>query len=293
MAPAERKSLTVEATIKAPVEKVWVLWTDPRHITQWNNASDDWHTPEADNDLRPGGKFRSRMEAKDGSAGFDFDGIYKEVVEHQLISYALADGRKVQVHFNSNQGTTTVTEVFEADSTHSLEMQQTGWQAILDNFKKYVESSAQLEKLHFKVLIDAPVNEVYARMLSEEDYPKWTAIFNPGSHFKGSWEKGSKIVFLGSDEKGEMGGMLSRIKENIPYRFVSIEHLGLVQNGQEITSGAEVEAWAGALENYTFKEADGKTEVLVETDSNEEYAAYFSETWPKALNKLKAICEQK
>ncbi|MDQ3279407.1 MAG: hypothetical protein M3Q06_13845, partial [Bacteroidota bacterium] len=109
--------------------------------------------------------------------------------------------------------------------------------------------------------------------------------------YEGSWEKGAKIHFLGEDKEGNCGGMVSRIKENIPTRFVSIEHLGILQNGQEITTGPEVEAWAGSLENYTFTEEDGQTLVSVDADSNKDFHAYFFETWPKALAKLKELCE--
>ena len=292
MNTAEKTILKAEANINAPVEKVWKYRTDPKHIIRWNNASDDWHTPKAENDLRPGGKFLSRMEAKDGSAGFDFEGTYQEVEMHKLISYTLADGRKVQIHFAGDQDATIVTETFEAENTHSPEMQQAGWQAIMDNFKKHVETYQETEKLHFEITIDAPVEKVYATMLDEEHYKEWTAVFNPGSHFKGSWEKGAKILFLGPDENtGEMGGMVARIKENIPNRFVSIEHLGLVLKGEEITEGPQVEGWAGAFENYTFREEEGRTLLSVDMDSNDEFADFFKETWPKALEKLKTICE--
>src|SRR3954447_19090282 len=106
--------VTIEATVLAPVESVWKYWTEPKHITQWNNASDDWHTPIAENDLRVGGKFLTRMEAKDGSFGFDFNGIYDEVRVNQYISYAIADGRKVNITFNSQENATKVIETFEA-----------------------------------------------------------------------------------------------------------------------------------------------------------------------------------
>ena len=291
METTERKSITVEATILAPVEKVWKLWSQPVHICQWNNASDDWHTPKAENDLRVGGRFLSRMEAKDGSFGFDFEGTYDQVVKHELISYHLDDNRKVTIRFNGNGNTTTVTESFDADTSHSAEMQQAGWQAILNNFKKYAESVKENEKLRFEILIDAPVEKVYSRMLDEKQYQEWTAAFSPTSRFKGSWEKGSKILFLGDDEKGNTGGMVSRIKENIPNQFVSIEHLGLVKDGKEVISGEEVESWAGSLENYTFEQKKEKTLLSVEMDSNEEFESYFSETWPKALQRLKEICE--
>lgn len=145
MDTTEITSITVEATVNAPVEKAWKFWTEPKHITQWNKASDDWHTPRAENDLRVGGKFLSRMEAKDGSWGFDFSGEYSSVKEHEQIAYSLDDGRKVQVVFVGKGNETTVTEIFEAEQTHPVQMQQTGWQAILDSFKKYVEASGKPE----------------------------------------------------------------------------------------------------------------------------------------------------
>ncbi len=131
--------ITVQATINAPVEKVWQYWTLPEHITQWNQASDDWHTPSATNDLRTGGNFSSRMEAKDGSWGFDFGGTYTNVQDLQLIAYTMGDGRTVSVTFTGNGNSTEVVETFDPETTHTREMQQAGWQAILDNFRKYAE----------------------------------------------------------------------------------------------------------------------------------------------------------
>lgn len=133
--------ITVENTINAPVDKVWEFWSKPEHITQWSNASDDWHTPKAENDLRTGGKFLSRMEAKDGSFGFDFGGVYDEVRNNEYIEYTMGDGRKVKITFSTNGNTTKVVESFEAETTNSVEMQRGGWQAILDNFKKYAEAN--------------------------------------------------------------------------------------------------------------------------------------------------------
>jgi len=141
MQPAKRTKITVQSTINAPIEKVWKCWSTPEDIMKWNAASDDWHTTAATNDLRTGGKFSSRMEAKDGSFGFDFEGVYSDVQKHELISYSLGDERKVEVAFESDGNTTTVTETFDAENIHSIEMQQGGWQAILDNFKKYVETN--------------------------------------------------------------------------------------------------------------------------------------------------------
>ena len=137
----EKTIITVRTTIYAPVEKVWNLWTDPVHIIHWNFASDDWHTPKAENDLRAGGRFLARMEAKDGSAGFDFTGKYSKVEQNRQLEYIMDDGRNVQVLFIPQGNVTTVMEAFEAEQTNSYEMQQSGWQAILDNFRKYVEAS--------------------------------------------------------------------------------------------------------------------------------------------------------
>ncbi|WP_046174771.1 SRPBCC family protein [Domibacillus indicus] len=137
----EFKKITVEAIVEAPVEKVWRYWAEPDHITKWNNASDDWHTPFAENDLREGGTFVSRMEAKDGSAGFDFGGIYDEVKLHEIIAYSMSDGRKVKITFKNLGNQTEVMETFDAEPTHPVEYQQQGWQAILNNFKKYAEET--------------------------------------------------------------------------------------------------------------------------------------------------------
>ncbi|MCW3086778.1 MAG: polyketide cyclase [Sediminibacterium sp.] len=134
--------ITVEATVNAPVEKVWKLWSGPEHIRQWCSASPDWHVPSATNDLRVGGTFSTRMEAKDGSFGFDFGGEYTDVRNHEYIAYTMGDGRKVSIRFSREGNATKVVESFDAESQNSVEMQQAGWQAILGNFKAYVESHA-------------------------------------------------------------------------------------------------------------------------------------------------------
>ncbi|MDX1544687.1 MAG: SRPBCC family protein [Christiangramia sp.] len=130
----------METELRFPVEKVWEYWNKPQHITMWNFASNDWHCPKAENDLRPGGKITSRMEAKDGSMGFDFCGTYEEVKPYEFISYYLEDGRKVKIEFTPLENGTRLTESFEAEETHSLEQQKAGWQSILNNFRKYAEA---------------------------------------------------------------------------------------------------------------------------------------------------------
>jgi len=135
----DEMEITVKITVNEPIEKVWKCWTEPKYITKWNSASEDWHTPFAENDLRVGGSFISRMEAKDGSFGFDFSGTYDEVKLYDVISYVAADGRKVKITFIGQEKENKIIETFEAESTNSIELQQKGWQAILDNFKNFTE----------------------------------------------------------------------------------------------------------------------------------------------------------
>jgi uncharacterized protein YndB with AHSA1/START domain len=149
-----------------------------------------------------------------------------------------------------------------------------------------------MKKLHFSIVINAPKDKVWHTMLDQDTYRLWTEVFMPGSHYIGDWNRGSKIQFLGPDQKGKMGGMVSRIKDNKQYEFISIEHVGIVNDGVEDTSSEAVKSWAGALENYTFKEKDEKTEVLIDMDSNDEFEEMFRNTWPKALQRLKELAEK-
>lgn len=135
------QKITIGATVNAPVEKVWQYWGAPEHITKWNSPSPDWHTPYAENDLRTGGKFVSRMEAKDGSFGFDFGGVYDEVISNERIAYTMGDGRQAVNDFISEGDQTRIVIVFDAENENPLEFQQAGWQAILDSFKKYTEEN--------------------------------------------------------------------------------------------------------------------------------------------------------
>ena len=140
METKNRTAITVETTLQAPVKKAWQFFTEPEHITQWCQASDDWHAPYAENDVRTGGKFKTTMAAKDKSMQFDFGGVYTNVQPEKLIEYTMDDGRKVKVVFTSQGNTTKVTETFEAEDTNSIDMQRGGWQAILDNYKKHTET---------------------------------------------------------------------------------------------------------------------------------------------------------
>lgn len=140
METSNKVTITVETTVNKPVAEVWKYWTEPQHITGWSFASDEWHAPKAENDLRDGGRFLTRMEAKDGSFGFDFSGKYDEVKTNEYIAYTLDDGRKVTITFVGLENVTKVVETFEAEATNPVEMQEAGWQAFMDNFKRYSEA---------------------------------------------------------------------------------------------------------------------------------------------------------
>jgi hypothetical protein len=150
-------------------------------------------------------------------------------------------------------------------------------------------------KLKYKIQVQSAIEKAYNTMLGLEDmktYNQWTASFNPSSTYEGSWEKGSKMLFIGTDEQGNKGGMISRIVENIPNQFVSIQHYGLLDGNLEITSGPKVEPWAGGFENYTFEFEKGITTITVEVDAMKEYHDYFNTAFPKALELLKQIIER-
>lgn len=285
-------TIKVQTQVKRSLQDTWDLFTDPMHVIKWNAASSDWHTTFGENELQKGGKYSYRMEAKDGSVGFDFWGTYTQIIPQKQLDSTMGDGRELKISFSSDKESTKIVEEFEPEKENSPEMQKSGWQAILDNFKKYAESYQRFELLKFSTNIKAPVASVYEKMLAEKTYREWTKAFNPESQYIGSWQKGSIIRFVGVDDKGQRGGMVSRVKENIPSKFLSIEHLGLIQGDKEIMNGKDIEEWAGALENYKFT-ADGQnTLVEVCMDSNQEFKSYFSQTWPKALQLLKKICEQ-
>ena len=152
-----------------------------------------------------------------------------------------------------------------------------------------------MKKLQFEVSINAPVTKIFDFMLginNKSTYEQWTSLFNPTSTYEGSWDKGNKMLFIGVDEKGEKGGMVSRIVENNPNRYVSIQHYGLIKADKEITEGPEVDKWANGFENYTFEENDGITKVTVDLDTTDDFVDYMEKTYPKALEKLKEICEK-
>jgi uncharacterized protein YndB with AHSA1/START domain len=285
--------IKIETIVNAPVCLVWKYWTQPSHITSWCSASEGWHTPHAENDLKVNGRFLTRMEEKAGNYGFDFSGSYTLVVHQSQISYILDDNRHVNTVFEDNGMTTHIIQEFEAEATNSVELQKNGWQAILDNFKSYAENTSKTEILHFETMIQAPPQRVYDLMIDDQHYRRWTAVFNPTSHFRGNWDEGSKILFIGCDEEGNEGGMVSKIRKNISGQYLSIEHLGELKGDVEVLADTEEQSWAGSQENYTFKKAGDGTLLQIDMVGGvTSFEDYFKETWPQALQIIKEMSEQ-
>jgi uncharacterized protein YndB with AHSA1/START domain len=149
-----------------------------------------------------------------------------------------------------------------------------------------------MEKLHFEIKINAPAVAVFNAITDKTKYEEWAATFNPTSTFEGGWEKGDKILFIGVSKEGKKEGMVSKIKESIPYKQISIQHLGFLDGDKEITEGPEIEKWANAMEEYFLEETNGKTTFKVVMDITEDFKDYMSNAWPKALEKLKEVAER-
>lgn len=280
-------AITIKTSVNAPIDIVWKHLTDPSSITKWNAASADWHTTEASSDLRTGGKLSCRMEAKDGSAGFDFNATYSRITPPTELHYTLDDGRSVSTTLSHEGGSTLITQTFDPESENPIEMQRQGWQAILNNFKLFVEQQPTNVKLNFSEIINAPASEVYDIMLSKFGYRQWASVFNPSSRYEGSWDKGSEIKFLGTNEEGTDEGMKGIITENIPGRHVSIQYTGYVG----MVGVHDNEGWKDTVETYHFKQKNGDTVLSVELIMPAEYADYFVKTYPKALKTLKDLIE--
>ena len=138
------EAITIETIVQKPVAAAWKTWTEPEHIMQWCQASDDWHAPYAENDVRTHGVFKTTMAARDGSVSFDFEGVYTEVIPHEVIAYALADGRTVKITFTDNGTSTKIVETFDPETVNPVELQREGWQSILDSYTRHTEKQSDL-----------------------------------------------------------------------------------------------------------------------------------------------------
>lgn len=188
------KEITIQTIVKSTIDQVWKKWTLPEHIMQWNNASEDWYTPSAENDLKEGGKFNYKMAARDGSYSFDFSGIYNEVVIGKRITYTLDDGRKAVIEFIVEDGRVKIVETFESEQSNSIEMQKAGWQAILDNFSRYASATSNpAPVVKAQMLIRKPIHEVFEAFVNPKIttrfwFTKSSGRLTKGKHVRWEWE---------------------------------------------------------------------------------------------------------
>lgn len=246
--------ITVKTTVDASPETTWALYTNPVHVRQWNNASEDWITPIAENDLRKGGKLKYRMEAKDGSTGFDFEGTFDKVEPFEALDYTIADGRHVMVRFQPSGKYTTVQVSFEAESVHSRELQEQGWQAILVNFRRFVSYTNEFKPIQFAIKIQSPKQHVWTQMTAPDTYREWAGAAWPGSYFEGKWIEGSTISFFDKNRSGTK----SILVLHRPFDVSIAEHVACYDNGAEVADSDQARSWVGSKECYYFKEQMAK-----------------------------------
>jgi uncharacterized protein YndB with AHSA1/START domain len=283
---ATTTNITVQTTLHAAVEKVWKLWTNPVDITNWSTPSPDWHTPKASHNLKPGGEFLYRMEARDGSLGFDFSGTFDVVKPNTQLAYTIADGRKVNIQFEQQGNKTILTETFEAEEENSIEMQRAGWQAILDSFKRYVEKYILIE---FTIQIQTSKQKVWETMFHPDTYLEWSNAGWKGSTFKGTWAEGERMKFISPSGEGTLVTLVS----HKPYEYSHAKHIAVLLKGDVEDFESELaKGWIGIHERYTFAEEKGVTTLKINITTTAEWEGMFNDGWPKALKKLKEICER-
>jgi predicted 3-demethylubiquinone-9 3-methyltransferase (glyoxalase superfamily)/uncharacterized protein YndB with AHSA1/START domain len=247
--------ITVEVMIERPLPAVWNCFTQPEHITKWNFASDDWHCPKASNDLKVGGMYSSRMEAKDGSFGFEFTATYTEVAQQSRLAYTCEDGRSVVTSFEKKSESTKVTTVFDAEKTNSEEMQKSGWQAILNNFKKYTESTMAV-----------PAKNTVCLWFNHdaEDAAQFYAKTFPNSYVQGVHRAPS------DNPSGKKGDVLT-----VEFTIMGIPCIGL--NGGSMVTHSE--AFSFQISTADQAETDGFWNAIVGNGGQESQCGWCKDKW--------------
>ncbi|MCH7409433.1 SRPBCC domain-containing protein [Belliella sp. DSM 111904] len=289
-----KNPIEVRTAIKSNLEQVWNAWIDPKHIVNWNFASDTWHCPAAQLELKKGGRFTYTMAAKDGSMAFDFSGVFEQVQEMKILTFKLDDGRAVEVEFQQDGEEVLLIERFEPEQLNDVDLQKSGWQAIVDNFRIYVQGLSEDEKVEISIetQIDAPKSTVFEVMLADKTYREWVSAFHPGSYFIGSWDKvGGELLFVGPNEQGEDSGMIAEVLEYAYGEKVTLIYTGLFSKGKRIFEGKAVDTWKGGKESYALIEMNGITHLTVKSEIPSAYAASFEQSWEQALDILKRLCE--
>lgn len=268
-----KTTLQVSTDVAADPASVWTRFTVPGHIMQWNFASEEWHCPAAENDLRPGGVYRTRMEARDGSQGFDFEGVYDEVVPESRLAYTLTNGRQVKTEFSDQNGRTRVTTTFEPEDSFPIEVQQAGWQAIIDNFRRYVESEPE-RMVREQVTIDTPADTVWSIITHPRYARELGQQFDKNAYVRSDWQLGSAVEFVYEPERIAATGTISELK---PLELIRIDF--------------DFDGFA-YYESFHFSSTEGQTILTAEagpyTHARDEHAT----VWSNWLQKVRELSEQ-
>ncbi len=273
--------ITIQTIVSADKKKVWDYYTEPKHIVNWNFASDNWCCPGAENDLRIGGKYKARMEAKDKSVGFDFEAVYNEIVEGEKFTYTMEDGREVNGSFEDLDGKTKVTIIFDAEKENSEEMQKDGWQSILNQFKSYVEKQQKEIIAKASVNVDASPSQVWEALTNSERVKQY--MF--GAEVISTWKEGTPIKW-----KGEWKGKTFEDKGKI----LKIESEQLLK----YTHFSPLTGKEDKTENYhtvtiRLNAEDNQTNITLTQEGNgtEQEKEHSEKNWQMMLENLKKIVE--
>ena len=278
--------ISISVTIKSDIHTVWKSFTETKHIVNWYFASPDWHAPTAEHDFNNGGKFSIRMEAWDESFGFDYTGTYDKIVDFKEVVYTLDDGRKVDTSFMQTGDEIVVSQDFQADEGIDVEMQRMGWQGILNQLKKYVESKTVVFEVEAD--INASADTVWDCLTKNEIYKKWSKAFSPNSEFKGDWDKGKHIDYIDIG-KGGTRALVEGVELN---KFIQQRHIATITAENEIdTKSDSAKHWIGTIENYTLKDIGGAIRFTVHIECHEQFREFIESSWNTAILDFKRVCE--
>lgn len=292
--------ITINKTINASVNHVWQAYLDPEDNKRWNTAGFGWTVGETHFDPRVGGKFEAEYKSPDGKNDFMLEGTFVEIIENQKIIYEMPQNemdkakRVVEINFesvgNDSTSQTNFTVTFDAEDMNTLDRQKQGWNAILENFKKFVErkSNPKNQALQKSIKIKSSPHKVWKVLTNKEKYKLWTAPFTDGSYYEGEMQYLNKIYFLSPDNIG----LVSEVKVCIPDFQLSFEHLGTVKDGVEDLDSVEFGSWKGARETYTLSFNDGITTLDIYQDMSAKENQFFDSKWDTALEIIKQIAQE-
>ncbi len=270
--------IEIEVLIKNSLDKVWEYWTGQPFISQWYSASDDWWTPWVNQNFQVDQGFVYRMEARDGSMGFDFSGVFTEIVDHEKIVYVLEDGRKVLTTFEERDGRILLKQAFDAEDQNSAQMQKDGWQAILNHFKSFCEGD-QIE-MSFRTVLGTNPNRVWEYLTLPRLYEEWAIAFSEQPKFVGQWVEGGTIDFIDFQE----GGTRVQLDKVKPFEKLYMTHIAMIDGQAGIVEDhPEAPTWVGTKENYDLELVGKETILTIHIMCHPKYVDYLRNSWEKAV----------